>query len=402
MTRLVLEQNWRPVGIRDLEQAAWETVKSSANMSVVAGPGSGKTELLAQRACFLLETGRCRNPRRILAISFKRDSAANLRSRVRERCSSELVARFDSLTFDAFSKSLLDRFRDALPEFRRPAEYIISEPKDFEINRFLNEMQYRYRESWKGNWGTRPGPKAFMSKYVLGLPIPIQPVEPRDFWEWVTDLWWRQSLQGKDKRSNLSFPMIGRLAELLLRVNPAISIALRATYSHVFMDEFQDTTGIQYSLVITAFQGTPVVLTAVGDKKQQIMRWAGALDDAFDRYETDFEAERRTSCESCTTWDTALDDLEGSDSIPMLTIHKSKGLEYDTVVFVGLDDQAWWSFPSEPEESKSAFFVAFSRAKQRVIFTYCKARGGQKKISSLYDLLSSSGVESVNIGDSGD
>jgi len=56
------------------------------NLVVTAGPGAGKTELLAQRADFLLRTGQCRYPRRILAISFKVDAAKNLKDRVRRRC----------------------------------------------------------------------------------------------------------------------------------------------------------------------------------------------------------------------------------------------------------------------------------------------------------------------------
>ena len=61
---------------------------------MVAGPGAGKTEFLAQRACFLLETGRCRHPKRILAISFKRDAAINLAERVRSRAGGEALRLF--------------------------------------------------------------------------------------------------------------------------------------------------------------------------------------------------------------------------------------------------------------------------------------------------------------------
>lgn len=43
-------------------------------------------------------------------------------------------------------------------------------------------------------------------------------------------------------------------------------------------------------------------------------------------------------------WSHALDMYEGVHAIPLMTIHKSKGLEYHTVIFVGLDDGAWWSF----------------------------------------------------------
>ncbi|MEQ9022794.1 MAG: UvrD-helicase domain-containing protein, partial [Pseudomonadales bacterium] len=66
---------WQPSpGIR-IEGKALDIVKSDAAVSVLAGPGAGKTELLAQRATFLLTTGICPPPRRILAIAFKVDAA---------------------------------------------------------------------------------------------------------------------------------------------------------------------------------------------------------------------------------------------------------------------------------------------------------------------------------------
>jgi DNA helicase II / ATP-dependent DNA helicase PcrA len=51
-----------------------------------------------------------------------------------------------------------------------------------------------------------------------------------------------------------------------------------------------------------------------------------------------------------------------------MTIHKSKGLEYHTIIFIGLEDGAFWTFQRQPDEDKCAFFVALSRAKERVIF----------------------------------
>ena len=117
--RYLAEEQWIPVGVPALEPAADVVVRSQANHLVVAGPGAGKTELLAQRASFLLETGRCPNPRRILAISFKRDAAKNLQDRVRARCG-ERADRFDSLTLDAFAKRLVDRFLPAIEQDWRP------------------------------------------------------------------------------------------------------------------------------------------------------------------------------------------------------------------------------------------------------------------------------------------
>lgn len=86
-------------------------------------------------------------------------------------------------------------------------------------------------------------------------------------------------------------------------------------------------------------------------------------------------------------WSTALDAYEGVHAVPLMTIHKSKGLEYHSVIFVGLDDGAWWNFANDQIEATAGFFVAFTRAKQRVVFTYCARRGARRKIATLYGLL---------------
>lgn len=609
---------WKPQGIDELEKKAFDVVRSTTHQSVIAGPGAGKTELLAQRACYLLQTGLCPNPKRILAISFKKDAAKNLKNRVEERCHTDLANRFDSLTFDAFSKHLLDRFYKALPEkWKISPDYKIYFPDYKTFPGFLNSLPSPPEEI-----GTLAEVKGINQTYferdhVVGAPLPINGFNPQTVEEWATSVWWEGSLYRQDE-SNISFPMIGRLVELLIRTNPLIRSALQSTYSHVFLDEFQDTTHVQYDLVKTIFLGSGSILTAVGDNKQQIMRWAMALPDPFGDFENDYGATRiglernyrsssalvaiqhqialavdphsvpseamssddidgdacaiwdfetpkkeavaiaqliadgvnndgllprdfailvkqtpRTyegsivsalknfgikarveadlqdilsenitkimlnflrfgalersgaywgkcldiyintygihpenikanrqaekdlsglhdelldatsywpkskndvfkilnrildfigtdtikllfpeyqqgewldktvesiahylfeSCESHGDWQEALDDFEGKDSVPIMTIHKSKGLEYHTIIFVGLDDKAWWSFRNQPEESRSAFFVAFSRAKQRIVFTYCATRGARTQIGSLYDILEKAGV----------
>jgi superfamily I DNA/RNA helicase len=423
--------------------------------------------------------------------------------------------------------------------------------------------------------------------------------------------------------------MIGRLAGLLVRSNPMVRDALRITYSHLFMDEFQDTTQIQYDLAKAIFMESDTVVTAVGDNKQQIMRWAMAMADPFTPFEADFKAQRtplhnnyrsspdlvriqdvlaraldakastpvskiegtisgdscavwdfskptveadhladfiakqmaehklaprdfsilvrqkpgdymkllepafakkkiqlrnealqvgpvalqellaedlsdyllallrlftseragrhwtacldmlcilrglasdddagraravkqldafeagfrknypvpvaneadaqklidsliaflgkanilaaspayrhgewfanvraasvahlEASCHSAASWAEALDIYEGVHAVPLMTIHKSKGLEYHTVIFVGLDDDAWWSFANDQSEATAGFFVAFTRAKQRVVFSYCAARGGRTKIAALYQLLTKAGVKTIKV-----
>ncbi|MGY0713475.1 UvrD-helicase domain-containing protein [Azospirillum argentinense] len=615
---------WRPKGIEDLEENAWRALRAQENIAVVAGPGAGKTEFLAQRAAFLLETGLCPDPRLILAISFKRDAATNLADRVERRCRPDLARRFVSMTFDAFAKSLLDRFVAALPVPWRPIlpyKVVFASARD--ISGFIQQAtQAAPRGEWQGEIAAIPTGQ-FESHGLGSLPLHDGLLEPTNGRQWAILRWWRESLEVPGG-SRLTFVMINRLAELLLRTNPQILRALRATYSHVFLDEFQDTTHAQYALLRTAFGGD-TVLTAVGDDKQRIMTWAGARPDAFARFQGDFGAERiallcnyrsspdlvriqhvvaraiepeaaaavsmaprsvdgdvaqiwhfnreateaerisawiaqdraltrlgardycilvrqradkveallerafaaqglalrnesavigrttlqdllaedltemalailrlataerapaawttvaeaitllravdrqneaacrRVECErdaflttlrarlaaevpngetagqvmqeviafldpaalarsvpryttgetleiagealslhfaasaeGAADWSAALDRCEGIEQIPLLTIHKSKGLEYHTVFFLGLDDSQWWSHTAANPEGLATFFVALSRAKQRVFFTYCAARGTRRKVDDLYTLLRQAGVQ---------
>lgn len=617
-------EDWKPVGIADLEPAAWKALRSTSSTCVVAGPGAGKTEFLAQRAAYLLQTGACPPPYRILAISFKRDAATNLAERVRRRCAPELAARFSSMTFDAFCKGLVDRFQMAIPKLWRPTRpYNIGFAARAEIEEFLQRSRGAAKATWQSEiMGINPS--AFLAETVGGWKLPTTDVPPASGTAFAVKRWWTENLT-RDPASTLDFTLINRLAELLQRASPQIGEALRATYPIVFVDEFQDTTFAQYDLLQSAFGGSRTVVTAVGDDKQRIMGWAGARSDAFATFETDFGATRiplrfnyrsspdlvkiqqvvaqaldedsaeiesraestidddvaqvwtfdrltdeaeqvaawiaedmktrgkvprdyailvrqtadrfedqlktafqgvdlgirneskaigdtnlqdllveeavkiavavlrlaaakrapkawavasdaiqllrgidqedevgaqsvedelrsfvktlrfqmsgaepcvetakvvskqlfeflgqdafarvfltystgeglaiaidgfrrylATCCKEAGTWQEALDAFEGLNDVPLMTVHKSKGLEYDTIIFMGLDDRMWWSFSPTNPEGRATFFVALSRAKQRAIFTFCRERGQRNKIAELYKLLSDAGVQ---------
>ncbi len=76
-----------------------------------------------------------------------------------------------------------------------------------------------------------------------------------------------------------------------------------------------------------------------------------------------------------------------------MTIHKSKGLEFHTMIFYGLDNQTWWSLMPNRIEELNSFFVAFTRAKQRAFFTLCTGRGGP--VAWIENLLAPGGVHRV-------
>ncbi len=630
MPLLLSEEEWRPVGVEDLEDRAHYVVRSTENKLVVAGPGAGKTELLAQRANYLLTTGYCPKPRRILAISFKRDAAKNLSDRVRAR-SGDYAERFDSMTLDSFAKQLVDRFYPALPTNWRPKpNYLVrtSSIPEQEARTWFDRAFVPVGDTRPNMAGrNRAQISASLDKVMHGAKLPYETISSNIHRAWGCQ-WWREQLALQPTEPSLTFPMINRLAAYLLRTNPKIADALRATYSHVFLDEFQDTTASQWDLITAAFSSSGCVLTAVGDGKQRIMVWAGADVDIFEKFKATFGAETvalirnyrsvpelvriqhtiaqvveagSVEPEAATThqdegvcsvlgfetpeseaifladlihgeieggasprdfcilarqsigtmvallqaelrargvslrdesllqdlrvepvthivmltlrlaislrdskaWSDLMSELsilagldEESDSVelerltiahkswaqnfiqgsadikdfpsgivallgaeryracyrqymngvylekvtkdlgdalklslenagsveglvadfigenvvPAMSIHKSKGLEFKTVIFIGLEDEQWWNFSSQPEEEKRAFFVAFSRAIHSVLFTFSQERTrwgritqtNRHQVGTLFDILQQAGVELINVGSRND
>jgi superfamily I DNA/RNA helicase len=221
---MISPERWRTADGLQLEPNALEAARErTRSLALTAGPGAGKTEMLAQRADFLLRTGECPYPRRILAISFKVDAAKNLKERVRKRCGADLASRLDSHTFHAFAKRLIDRFRPVLT-----------------------------------------GTDALDPDYTIGT-------------QRIT-------------RKQIEFADLVPFALQVLAKSAVARNAVRQTYSHVFLDEFQDCTKDQYQLINAAFIGTGALLTAVGDTKQKIMGFAGAMEGVFKALVADFKA----------------------------------------------------------------------------------------------------------------
>lgn len=275
---LIRPEDWRPVGIQELEPEALRAIRTvERSVLVTAGPGAGKTEFLAQKALYLLQTGICPRPQRILAISFKRDAARNLAERVERRAGRELARRLDSLTFDAFTKGMLDRFRLALPaEWRRWSHYRIVFPKRDDYETFL------------GRRGAGSLDPSRFERLIAEMRLPVTGCYPHAN---LVRAWWQEQL-AHEGGALLSFAMINRLVLLLLDDNPRILRALRLTYPFVLLDEFQDTTKPQFELLCRMFEGSGTALTAVGDDLQRIMGWAGAMSNGFDCFVQQFEAER--------------------------------------------------------------------------------------------------------------
>ena len=267
---MVKSDDWLPKGDIILENAALEAVKNVNNCLVIAGPGAGKTELLAQKLDYLFSTNECISPKKILALSFKTDAAANMKNRVKKRYGDEYASRFTSLTYSAFEKMILDQYINALPEEIRPdRDYLVDDWDVIKATLIKNGINVNGRRM--------SDIRKSVEKTVLNDEANLK---------FKKDL-----LKGtRNNKAVLLYKQITKLATYIIYTNKYIRKALQMTYEFVFLDEFQDTTYDQYNLLKTCFLGSTCKLTAVGDNKQAIMRWAGANPDIFQDYKLDFKA----------------------------------------------------------------------------------------------------------------
>jgi DNA helicase-2/ATP-dependent DNA helicase PcrA len=73
------------------------------------------------------------------------------------------------------------------------------------------------------------------------------------------------------------------------------------------------------------------------------------------------------------------DDEESANKITLMTVHSSKGLEFPYVFVAGMEENifpsgGWMASESEIEEERRLFYVAMTRAKKAVAFTYTQTR----------------------------
>jgi superfamily I DNA/RNA helicase len=66
-----------------------------------------------------------------------------------------------------------------------------------------------------------------------------------------------------------------------------------------------------------------------------------------------------------------LTSFSGDCAVRIMSIHKSKGLEFDTVIVLGVENQTFWG---DAEAERSAYFVGISRAKRRLFLTVSAQR----------------------------
>jgi superfamily I DNA/RNA helicase len=157
----------------------------------------------------------------------------------------------------------------------------------------------------------------------------------------------------------------GVAEEAALRFDSQLKRLLRETRAEVRAPGFAEHTIEDWTPLVDRFLDcmSRPVLAALSPAYQQGSR----LDDVL--YEALGAFEKELFIDGSPTG--ALKRLSEIDAVRILTIHKCKGLEFEKVVVLGVEEQLFWG---DATAAISEFFVAVSRAKNELVLTHVDYR----------------------------
>nr|WP_241248784.1 ATP-dependent DNA helicase [Nocardioides sp. KC13] len=247
-------------------------------MLVLAGPGTGKTTTLVEAVVDRIENRGVR-PDQLLALTFSRKAAEQLRDRVTARLGRTLSGAVSS-TFHSFAYGLVRRYAPA-ELYAAPLTLLSAPEADVVLQELLADHpeSVRWPERFRMAVGTRGFAREVQTVTARARERGLDPDQlvalGRDegIEEFVAAGWFlEQYLDVLGAQSAIDYP------DLIMRgVIEAERHAaeLRAEFTCVFVDEYQDTDPSQVAL-LQALAGDGRDLIVVGDPDQSIYGFRGA------------------------------------------------------------------------------------------------------------------------------
>ncbi len=280
---------------------------------VIAGPGTGKTQILAARiGKILLETDT--DPSNILCLTYTDAGAIAMRRRLQQFIGSDAY-RVNIFTFHAFCNEVI---QDNLHLFEKSSLEPISDlesiqlfktlidrfPKNHPLKRYRGDVYYEIRNlqqlfsTMKKEGWTPSFIRERVDAYLASLPTrdayiykrATKTNKPGDLKQKEIDAETERAeklVAAVNEFDNLQQLMRERnrydfddMINWVIRVfeeNPAVLSTYQEKYQYILVDEFQDTSGTQNRIVelLISYWDEPNVFV-VGDDDQSIFRFQGA------------------------------------------------------------------------------------------------------------------------------
>ncbi|GAA2125231.1 ATP-dependent DNA helicase [Nocardioides bigeumensis] len=267
-------------------------------MLVLAGPGTGKTTTLVEAIARRIEAGAA--PDSVLALTFSRKAAEQLRDRVTARVGRTTGAALGS-TFHSFAYGLVRSYAPS-ELYVEPLRLLSAPEQDVVLRELLTDDAdpVEWPESLRVALGTRGFARevhAVLSrareKGLDGDDL-VRLGEEHDLPEFVAaGRFLEQYLTNLDHQGLTDYSDLIRRATLEAEDHRD---ELRARFRHVFVDEYQDTDPGQVAL-LRAIAGDGRDLVAVGDPHQSIYAFRGADVRGILEFPTEFPRSDGTPAE---------------------------------------------------------------------------------------------------------
>lgn len=243
---------------------------------VIAGAGSGKTKVLTSRIVHLIQNNNI-YPSNILAITFTNKAAQEMKERVEK----ELGIRPPYIsTFHSFCVRVLREDIDSLGYSK--SFTILDEDDQKQLAKdLIKQSNYKLE------------PKELVGYISYNKNGNVSPSMAYDLANNIPDMQRKASLY-KEYENRLQQTNCLDFDDLLLKVNqlfqsnPSVLSKWQNRFSHILVDEFQDTNDVQYSLV-KHLVGAKNNLFVVGDPDQTIYTWRGANVSLILNFDRDFQ-----------------------------------------------------------------------------------------------------------------
>ncbi len=251
-----------------LNSAQLDAVKHPAGpMLIVAGPGSGKTRVIAHRIAWLVREQGVQ-PWQILAVTFTKKAARELRDRVAGLIGGEI----EGMSLGTFHSTCARMLRIDGVSIGVPREFVIYDDAD-------QDIVIRRALATLGVDPKQYNPRAIRSgiSRLKSDGVSVEDAKNRSgtyFEEVVARLFEHYDAILHDNGALDFDDLLRRTVELFER-DAAVAERYQRRYRHVLVDEFQDTNLVQYELSRQWAAGSNN-LTVVGDPDQSIYSWRAA------------------------------------------------------------------------------------------------------------------------------
>ena len=243
------------------------------HLQIVACPGSGKTEVVAQRISGMIQDGV--GPKTIAAFTFTEKAAEELKSRVRGILENDCPERSD--VGDMFIGTIHEfcyrmimevdpayRTYDILDDARRVA--FLAKPNNF----FENVGLVRLKE----HYGLRHYDTINRFMYSTDIML-MDNISPKDLDDKRFAECFEKYLQTLDDERYFDFSTIIHKFVTEIMNDPEKRKAVSDRIKHVVLDEYQDVNG-QQELLLSLLSKDADSVCVVGDDDQCIYHWRGS------------------------------------------------------------------------------------------------------------------------------